>query len=181
MEAGSKDVSLLDSDDITRVLLGVDGDASLLGETRRPAGKLCQHFNRAILVGRRTLILNRARWRYDCVTVIPPTLLGLMGEDPLHNRRTDEDAIERARGPPRIARIISEKIQRQWRLKALRLPAKMVPVNPHVQSANELLSSLFCTIRGLGEQDQPGAGTPGRFAMDSAGNNQALFSWSWYG
>lgn len=135
VEAGSKDVSLLDSDDITGIFLSVNGDACLLGETRRPAGKLCQHFNRAIFVGRRILILilNRVRWRYHCLTVIPLAFAGLMRKDLFYNRRADKNAIERGRW---AARIISKKIQRQWRLKALRLPAKMVPVNPHVQSAD---------------------------------------------
>ena len=52
--------------------------------------------------------------------------------------------------------------------EALNLPAKVVPVDSDIQAPDELLSAFLRAVRGLGQQDEAGAGAPYRLPKYSA-------------
>jgi len=45
-------------------------------------------------------------------------------------------------------------------LEALDLSAEVVPVDAHVQAADQVLPAFFYAVGGFGEEDEAGAGAP---------------------
>ena len=59
-----------------------------------------------------------------------------------------------------------QKSQPQIRLETLNLPSEIIPLNPHVQTPDQLLPGRSRLVRALRQQDQARARAPDGFALD---------------
>ena len=74
-----------------------------------------------------------------------------MGENPLNNRSPDEDASVGLVGG--LVDGVAKKGEVKICLETLCLSSKVVPVDSHIETTNEVLAALLGPIRRLSQQD----------------------------
>lgn len=138
MEACAQDIALAHGDDVARIVLDVG-----LGHDRLGLG-LVDAVGEGRDDGDARGLLRRVG-----------------GQDLFDDGGADKDAVKG------LGLGVGQEGQVEGRDEALNLAAKVVAVDADVEAANELLAALFGGVGLLGEEDEAGAGAPGRFLEDS--------------